>query len=289
VLHSDHEATEVLYLNGRFRSLDEARISPLDRGFLYGDGIFTTMRAEGGHVLYLKDHIERLQQSLTELRLPLPSSVEWEATLAELLGRNRLEKDVATVKIIVTRGQSAVLGLPDTAQATLVIYARPYEPPQASTYRTGYRLHVFRDGFSPPLSRLKSLNYLYHLTARQAALDAGADEAVMLDVHGQLAETAAGSLLLRTGGEWWTPRSTYQLPGITLRHVMKILEEAGLSVARHPADAADLFSAETVWVLNSLIGVMPVAQVDQRPVTEPASEEAGRLRAQFFARGRLRE
>jgi branched-chain amino acid aminotransferase len=286
VLHSDHETTEVVHLNGRFRSLDEACISPLDRGFLYGDGIFTTMRAEQGRVLYLKDHLERLEQSLTELRLPFPPSVDWEATLAELLRRNCLENEVASMKIVVTRGQSAKPGLPDTAQATVVIYARPYEPPQPSTYRTGYRLHVFRDGFSPPLSRLKSLNYLYHLTARQAALDAGADEAVMLDFQGRLTETAAGSLLLRTGGEWWTPHSAYQLPGITLKHVVRILEEAGLSVARRPADAADLFSAETVWVLNSLMGVMPVSQVDQSPVTEPAPEEAGRLRAQFFARGR---
>jgi len=286
VLHSDHEATEWVYLNGRFLSLDEACISPLDRGFLYGDGIFTTMRAEQGRVLYLKDHLERLEQSLTELRLPLPSSVEWEATLAELSRRNCLENEVASVKIVVTRGQSAVLGLSATAQATVVMYARRYEPLQPSTYRTGYRLHVFRDGFSPPLSNLKSLNYLYHLMARQAAMDAGADEAVILDVQGRLAETAAGSLLLRTGGEWWTPHSAYQLPGITLRHVTKIMEEAGLTVARRSADAADLFSAETVWVLNSLIGVMPVSQVDHRLVTEPAPEEAGRLRAQFFARGR---
>jgi branched-chain amino acid aminotransferase len=286
VLHSEHEATEVVCLNGGFLPIHEAWISPLDRGFLYGDGIFTTMRAEGGHVLYLKDHLERLRQSLIELRLPLPSSVDWEAAPAELLRRNRLEEEVASVKIVVTRGPSAVLGLPETAQATVVIYARRYEPPKPSAYRAGYRLHVFRNGFSPPLSNLKSLNYLYHLMARQAALDTGADEAVILDVQGRLTETAAGSLLLRTGGEWWTPQSAYQLPGITLRHVMKILEGDGLNVARRSADAAGLFSAETVWVLNSLIGVMPVAQVDQRPVAEPAPEEAGRVRAEFFARGR---
>lgn len=282
----DDKTPELIYLNGRFCPLEKARISPLDRGFLYGDGIFTTMRAELGRVLYLKDHLDRLRQSLTELRLAVPWSVDWASTLSELLRRNRLEKEVASAKIVVTRGQSAVLGLPDTEQATVVIYARRYEPPQPSAYQTGYRLHVFRDGFSPPLSRFKSLNYLYHMTARQAALDVGADEAVLLDVQGRLTETAAGSLLLRTGGEWWTPHSAYQLPGITLRHVTKILEEAGLSVARRSADAADLFSAETIWVLNSLIGVMPVSQVDQMPVTEPAPEEAGRLRAQLFARGR---
>jgi branched-chain amino acid aminotransferase len=286
MLPGDETTREVVCLNGRFCSLDEARISPLDRGFLYGDGIFTTMRAEEGQVLYLGDHLDRLKQSLTELKLPLPSSIEWEAIPAELLRRNRLEKEVASVKIVVTRGQSALLGLPEPDKATLVILARRYEPLQTATYKTGYRLHVFRDAFSPPLSRLKSLNYLYHLMARQAALDAGADEAVMLDAQGMLTETAAGSLILRTGGEWWTPYSDYQLPSITLRHVMKILDEAGVSVARRSADAAALFSAETVWVLNSLIGIMPVSEVNCQPVPEPAPEEAARLRAHFFARGR---
>jgi branched-chain amino acid aminotransferase len=286
VLNGDHEPDEVVYCNGRFSPLAEARISPLDRGFLYGDGIFTTMRAEQGHVLYLNDHLERLRQSLSEMRLPVPLTVDWGSTLAGLLRRNRLENQVASVKVVVTRGRVGALGLPDTGQATVVIYARRYEPPAPSRHRTGYRLHVFRDGFSPPMSRLKSLNYLYHLTARQAALDAGADEAVILDVHGRLTETAAGSLLLKTAGEWWTPHSVYQLPGIALRHASKILEEAGFIVARRPADVADLFSADTVWVLNSLMGVMPVSHVDQRLVAAPAPEEAARLRAQLFARGR---
>lgn len=283
---SDRESSEEVFLNGRFCSIDEAHISPLDRGFLYGDGIFTTMRAEQGYVLYLQDHLDRLRRSLTELRLPIPRTVDWKATLEELLERNRLGDDVASVKIVMTRGRSSVLGLPETAEATTVIYARPYKPPQPSTYQTGCRLHVFRNGFSPPLSQLKSLNYLYHLTARQAALDAGADEAVLLDVQGRVTETAAGSLLLRTRGEWWTPQSASQLPGITLRNVIKIFQEAGLRVTRRPAEAADLFSAETVWVLNSLIGVMPVSQLDQHLVSEPAPEEAGRTRIQFFARGK---
>ncbi|HQN19015.1 MAG TPA: aminotransferase class IV, partial [Syntrophobacteraceae bacterium] len=104
----------------------------------------------------------------------------------------------------------------------------------------------------------------------------------------RIAETAAGSLLLRSGGKWWTPRSDYQLPGITLRHVMKIMEETGRQVTRRFADAADLFSAETIWVLNSLIGIAPVSQLDHRQLKEPLQEEACRLRAEFFARGRQR-
>jgi branched-chain amino acid aminotransferase len=286
MLNGDFGIEEVVYCSGRFLPLSEARISPLDRGFLYGDGIFTTMRAEPGHILYLKDHLERLRESLSRLRIPLPLNVDWESVLKELLRKNHLADQVASAKIVVTRGRARALGLPETEQATVVMCAQPYEPPSPSCYRKGYRLHIFRGGFSPSLSPLKTLNYLFFLMARQTAVDADFDEAVILDAQGGLAETAAGSLLLRSGGEWWTPQSGYQLPGIALRHSVQILKESGCPVARRPAGIAELFSADTVWVLNSLMGVMPVSEVDGRPVAAPASEEADQLREQLFARGR---
>lgn len=279
---------EIVYLDGRFLAVDEARISPLDRGFLYGDGVFTTMRAEAGQVLYLPDHLERVRQSLQDLRLSLPVVSDWEEILAELLRRNGLEAQVASVKIVITRGSSALPGLPRTRQSTLVVYAGPYSPPYPTVRQKGFRLRIAREGFAPPLSRLKSLNYLYCLAARQMALDEDADDAVLLDCQGRVSETTIGSLLLRTYGKWWTPASPFQLPGITLRGVLKILEEEGHGVEMRSARMAELFSAETIWVLNSLMGIMPVSQLDQRPVTDPALEEANRLRERFFAQGRQR-
>lgn len=164
---------KTVYLDGRFLAVEEARISPLDRGFLYGDGVFTTMRAEQGEVLYLPEHLERVHQSVKELRLNPSLPLDWQETLGELLRRNGLEAQVASLKMVISRGCSALPGLAPSRQSTVVIYARQYALPQPAVCRQGYRLRISREGFAPPLSRLKSLNYLYYLAARQAALDEG--------------------------------------------------------------------------------------------------------------------
>jgi branched-chain amino acid aminotransferase len=274
-------------LNGRILALGEARISPLDRGFQYGDGVFTTLRADSGRPLYLSEHLARLAHSLAELRMPVEAlhSVDWPHILGELLQRNGLRAGEAAVKICVSRGPAPALGLPPAVRPTVFIQARPYEPPGADDYSRGWRLHVYRQGFAPPLARHKSLNYLYYVVARQAAVDAGADEAVVLDTGGHVAETAAGSLLARTDGGWWTPRSPYQLPSITLEQVRRLLGECGETVDSRLAVPDDLAEAQTIWVLNSLMGIMPVRSVDDHELSTPAAGNAEVLRTQLFSRG----
>lgn len=278
---------QVVWLNGQFLPLHQAAVSPLDRGFLYGDGLFETIRAEAGHPLFVQDHRQRLERSLTALRIPLPFTPDWPAILCDLLQRNQLAEQIASLKIIVSRGTCPGLGLPSPANATLCATAQRYTPPPAANYQRGWRLHIFREGFAPPLARYKSLNYLYFLSARQTALDAGADEAVVLDAAGKVCETSAGSLLVRSQGIWWTPANVHQLPSITLQQVRNLLVEAGVAVAEREATAEDLGCAETIWVLNSLIGIMPVRAVEEQTITDRRAEEASRLRSTLFARGRF--
>jgi branched-chain amino acid aminotransferase len=279
----DPTASAIVYLNGEFVPLEEARISPLDRGFQYGDGVFETLRAQSGRILFLAEHLQRLSHSLAELRLP-QSTGDWQTILAELLSRNALTNGVAAVKIIITRGVAAQLGLPRSTAPTLLVQARSYDAPSAEQYRRGWRLHLFRQGFAPPLAGHKSLNYLFYLVARQAALDAGADEAVLLDAQARVTETAAGSLLVRTDGQWWTPRSPHQLPGTTLRQVARMLRDRGQVVPARAAGKEDLASAQTIWVLNSLLGIMPVTHLEDRPMPQVAAAEAAELREVLFAR-----
>jgi branched-chain amino acid aminotransferase/para-aminobenzoate synthetase component 1 len=276
-----------VYLDGQILALGDARISPLDRGFQYGDGVFTTLRAESGRPLYLSEHLARLTRSLEDLRIPVEAlhSMDWPHILGALLRRNNLAAGPAAVKICVSRGPALPLGLPPAVRPTVFIQARPYQPPGLDDYSRGWRLHVYREGCAPPLARHKSLNYLYYLVARQAAVDAGADEAVILDAGGQVAETAAGSLLARTGGRWWTPQSPYQLPGITLDQVRRLLAERGQPVDSRTAAPEDLAGAQTAWVVNSLMGIMPVRSVDGRELAIPAAEEAETLRTQLFSHG----
>jgi branched-subunit amino acid aminotransferase/4-amino-4-deoxychorismate lyase len=112
-------------LNGRILALGEARISPLDRGFQYGDGVFTTLRADSGRPLYLSEHLARLAHSLAELRMPVEAlhSVDWPHILGELLQRNGLRAGEAAVKICVSRGPAPALGLPPAVRPTVFIPA----------------------------------------------------------------------------------------------------------------------------------------------------------------------
>jgi branched-chain amino acid aminotransferase/para-aminobenzoate synthetase component 1 len=273
---------QILWLNGRFLPVREASISPFDRGFLYGDGVFETMRAERGEVLYRQAHLERLRSSLEALRITADLSMDWDALFSDILGQNRLAREMGVVKVVVSRGVSAEGGTPYPEGPTICVTAQRYTPPEDDVYGKGWRVHVFREGFSPPLARHKTLNYLYFLTARQSALDARAHEALVLDPWGRITETSAGSILARTAGKWWTPVSPFQLSGITRGKVVELLNEAGEGVQEKQATLEELLHAQTVWVLNSLMGIMPVAEIDGRPVENPAAREAAVLREELF-------
>lgn len=268
----------VVWLNGEYYPLSRAAISPLDRGFQYGDGIFETMRAECGRVLDLEKHLERMKRSLADLRIPVRESPGWERIVTGLLTRNDLDRASATVKIIVTRGVSHEMGLPLPAEPTVFASCRRFVPPTEATYQMGWRLLVDASGHAPPLAGHKTLNYLYFLKARQAALEQGADESIILDPFGQVSETAAGSLLARTRGRWWTPDSPFQLPSVTLASLVDRFAAAGHTVAKYPASLADLEDADTIWVVSSLILIMPATHVAGRALPNPAATEAAHWR-----------
>jgi branched-chain amino acid aminotransferase len=271
-----------IWLNGDFTPLDKAPISPLDRGFLYGDGLFETIRADGGKIARLAMHLERLEASLSEFRIKIDPVPDWKPILNRLLSENELTQGIGAIKIIVARGISTSPGLPAPPKPTVCVIAVPYDPPPPRMYEKGCKLHVYRQGYPPPLARFKSLNYLYYLTARQAALDAGCDMAVIVDQGGLVTETCTGSLIARTDGRWWIPESRFQLSGTTIRSLSAILENAGFKVEPRPARPEDFHSADTVWTLNSLIGIMPVAQIDEQRAPNPAQAEAAHLRDRLF-------
>ena len=164
---------EFVWLNDNLIPLAQARVPVNDRGFLYGDGLFETLRAEAGRVLFLTEHLERLEASARTFRLPFPAKVPWQERLAQLLAANGLSRGPARVKILLTRGVAAGLGLPEECRPTLVIYAQPYTPPSPEEYAAGWPVVVFPEGRSTFVGRHKSLNYLFYLAARQFALDQG--------------------------------------------------------------------------------------------------------------------
>jgi len=261
---------EFVWLNDELAPMSQARVSVNDRGFLYGDGLFETLRADDGRVLFLPEHLERLAASARAFRLPFPAEVPWQERLAQLLTANDLGRGAARIKILLSRGEAAGLGLPSSSRPTLVIWGQPYTPPSPEEYAAGWPVVVFPEGRATFVGRHKSLNYLFYLAARQFALDRGAKEALILDPDGLVSEGAATSLVYLRQGRYYTPASASALPGVTLTVLGRRLAARGLTLDTCPTTVAQLQEADGLWLANSLMGLMPVAAVNGTPA--PLSE-----------------
>jgi len=261
---------EFVWLNDKLIPLDQARVSVNDRGFLYGDGFFETLRGEDGGVLFLPEHLERLRASARAFRLPFPENVPWQERLTRLLTANGLGRGPARVKILLSRGVAEGLGLPQECRPTLVIRAEPYTPPTPAEYAAGWPVAVFPEGRSTFVGGHKSLNYLFYLAARQYALDRGAKEALILEADGLVSEGAATSLVYLRQGQYYRPASASALPGVTVAVLGRGLAARGLTLETYPTTVAQLQAADGLWLANSLMGLMPVAAIDGTPM--PVSE-----------------
>ena len=266
----------LVWLNDDLLPLSQARVSVDDRGFLYGDGFFETLRAEDGRVLFLDEHLSRLRASAQAFRLSFPADLPWEKRLQELLAANGLLTGLAAVKILLTRGEAPGLGLPAAWSPTLVIYARPYLPPSPEEYATGWPVVVFPERRTTFIGRHKSLNYLFYLAARQYALDQGAREALILEADGSVSEGAATSLVLAMKERLFLPAAASALPGVTVAVLARSLKRRGKNLEQTPRSLSEVEQADGLWLANSLMGLMPVSSLAGKPVPL-ASETFARL------------
>ena len=260
------EKTAFVWINEEMLPLSQARVSVEDRGFLYGDGFFETLRVEDGHPLFLDEHLERLQTSAREFRISLPMGLPWQERLDQLLTANGLKQGMAAVKILVTRGEAAGLGLPESLSPTLVIWARPYQPPSLEEYASGWPVAIFPERRTTFLGRHKSLNYLFYLAARQYALDQGAREALILEADGLVSEGSATSLIFAQNGRFLTPAAASALPGVTVAVLARALKRQGKKLEQVPTPLSRVQEADGLWLANSLMGIMPVSSLEGKPV-----------------------
>lgn len=272
----------VLWLNNGLVELSQARVSPLDRGLLYGDGIFETIRSQDGNPLFLAGHLARLAASARELNLGLDPALNLGEIMGQVCQANGLAQGLAKVKIVLTRGVGGGLGLPAPDKPTLMVMAEAYTPPTPAQYAAGWRLKLVTQGYAPPLARHKSLNYLFFLAAKQAAATAGATEPVLLDPQGRVTETATGALIYRLADRWHAPKSAFKLPSTMLAEVEGLLKKAGEQVTPRQTTPQDLAASQTIWVLNSLMGVMPATWFEGNPLPEPRPGQAASLRDRLF-------
>src|SRR5256884_3056525 len=237
-----------IYLNDRFVSKEEAKVSVFDHGFLYGDGVFETLRAYGGKVFMLSEHIARLEQSAARLLIPMPvKRSRLSAIVAESLELNKLTD--AYLRITVSRGPGEIGLDPALCQnPTLVVIAKPFEPYPESFYTDGVSVAVVQTRRNLPEAlppHVKSLNYLNNILAKMEAIAVGAYEGVMLNHRDELTEGTTSNLFVVQNGRLCTPaRECGILDGLTRGVVLQLAHELKIPTEETRLYVKDLYGAE---------------------------------------------
>jgi len=275
-----------VFLNDQILPRDMAKVSAFDRGFLYGDGIFETMRSYRGVLFGLDDHLRRLYESAQQLRINItPPREDLAEAARELLRINRLHD--AYVRISLTRGQHAGSLAVDTGQSpTLLIDCRPVRAYPEGWYTNGVRIitSVSRRSRSALAPRHKCLSYIENILILNQARAEDAQEALILTDDGYVCEGATSNIFWTAAGNIYTPSpETNLLCGITRAVVIEICTRLGLQINEGLFAPDELARADEVFITNSIMEIMPVAAIDGGTVRQCPGEMATMLREEYAA------
>ncbi len=253
-----------VYLNGQFLPLEEAKISVLDRGFIYGDGVYELVPVYGRRPYRLRQHLARLQRSLDGIRLANPhSDAEWEAIIAGLIGRMAFADQ--GVYLQVTRGAAKRdHAFPAGVAPTVFMMSNPLALPSREQIERGVAVVTAADERWLHCD-LKTISLLGNVLARQLAVDAGATETVLFR-NGYLTEASASNVLLvRDGVIVAPPKDNQILPGITYDVAFELAREGGLPIQVRPVPKEEALAADEMWLSSSTKEVLAVTSLDGRP------------------------
>jgi branched-chain amino acid aminotransferase len=257
----------IVYYNGVFAPEHRVTISPFNRGLLYGDGLFETLRAYRGRVFRFAEHLNRLAEGLRLLRIePCWQAGDMEHAVHELLSRNKLTD--ASVRITVFRGDGEGPEPQNNLTPLLLISARAFAGYRAEDYAQGFRVHIasLRRNMYSPLSRIKSINYLENILGRLEAREHSAQEALFLNSGGWVAEAASANIFMITGTTVITPPvDAGILPGITRAAVIDSAR-GSREVKEQAFSPEELLRADEAFLTSSLMEIMPLTMVNERPV-----------------------
>jgi branched-chain amino acid aminotransferase len=260
-----------VYLNGRVVPAAGARVSVFDRGFLYGDGLFETMRSYRGALFGLSEHLARLRASARWLGIPVPS-IEWSRAIERLLWRNDLIDGDASVRITLTRGPGRPGLLPPVAVTpTVLIVAAAIGPEVARAQRRGARVTLLpfaRDGAT---AGHKTLDYVPAILGRMQAQRVDAFEALYVTPRGHVTEGTTSNLFVVRHDELLTPPLAAAggvLPGVTRRLVMDLARTLTLRVRERRVPVRELLAADEAFCTSSVVEIVPIVRVDHQPVAD---------------------
>jgi D-alanine transaminase len=268
-----------VYLNGKFLPLDEAKISVLDRGFIYGDGVYELVPVYQRQPYRLRPHLIRLQHSLDGIRLANPHrEAEWEAIIHNLIALQPF--DDQGVYLQVTRGAAKRdHAFPPDAIPTVFLMSNPLPVLSREQIEGGVAVVTAADERWLRCD-LKTISLLGNVLARQFAVDRGAVETVMFR-DGHLTEASASNVLIVKGGTIFAPpKDNLILPGITYDAALELARQSGLPFAIRPVTKEDALSADEMWLSSSTKEVLAVSTLDGRPF---ASGKPGPVYRRMYA------
>jgi len=258
---------EIVCLNGEFLPSEEAKIPVKDYGFLFGYGLYETMRAYEGVPFRLDRHLERLQRSMDFLNIPLKARELKDAILTTIRLNGYLN---ARVRVTVTAGTGTFApSLVSCRQPSVLITVAEYIPYAPEVYHGGLRVTVsdIRRNSQSPLPSMKTTCFLESLLAREKARQAGFDDALLLNDQGNLAEASSSNLFLVVGDDLVTPAvGGGILPGVTREVILEICSRESIKAIERDVTFCELISADEVFLTNSMIEIMPVIRVDENPI-----------------------
>ena len=257
------------FLNGRYLPISQAQVSVLDRGFIFGDGVYDVAPVYGLRLFRFDEHMARLARSLAKLRIPNPHTRDEWLAISRRLVQELVQSTGARDQVVyiqVTRGVAPRDHvMPAGVAPTVFVMVNPMKPPSAEQRREGVACVTARD-FRRERGDIKSTSLLGNVLARQISADAGATETIMFR-EGWLTEAAASNVwIAREGALLGPPKSEHVLEGIRYELLRELCEECGIPFNLRPIPEADVLSADEVMLSSATKEVLPVTRIDGEPV-----------------------
>jgi aminodeoxychorismate lyase len=258
----------LVFLNGQFVSEAHAVVPVNDRGFMYGDGLFETMRVCNGRPFRMAQHLERMMRGADFLKIKCPFTPrELQEFAGQLIGQNQMPE--AVLRVTLTRGPGERGYTPQIDSQPTVVMTLHAAPPMDVGNPVQWRLITssYRIPAADPLSSFKTMSKLVHIMARLEAVEKDADEALLVNTNGEVAETASGNLFWVYQDNICTvPTGRGVLPGITRSVVLEICRTLGLPTNKCVIKPRALRNSEGIFITQSVLGIVPVTALDGEPV-----------------------
>ena len=254
----------IVFLNGEFLPADEARISVLDRGFIFGDGVYEVIPVYGGKLFRLPHHLDRLDHSLEGIRLANPlTHSRWQELLEQLIEKNGGGDQ--SLYLQVTRGVAKRdHGFPPDTEPTVFAMSNPVGPVPEQLHNGIAAVTV--EDYRWKLCHIKAIALLPNILLRQQAVDAGAAEAIMLRDSFVTEGTASNVFIVNNGVVVTPPKSNLLLPGVTRDLVVELCHDNAVPCVEGAINEVQLREADEIWITSSTREIIPVTRLDDQPV-----------------------